>query len=362
MGKGAGELERAASPERDGDDAGLKESTAATRQDIEMTRAEMSSTIDAIQDKLDPDVLSEQAKETAHDVTDYAISEAKTAAREMTDHALAQAKETVVDLTRQGKSALREATIGKVETMAHSAGETTAGWRQTAVETVKANPIPAALVGLGLGWMFLNRSSGSSGSSRQQNGGGYGQRAYGSTYRPGGYVPAMVGGTSYGGQAVGASAYNGGTARDMGQEAKQAVGRVAEGAQDTAGRVVEQVQGTAANAIEQVQEAGGTVLSGAQDQAFRAQTFLERQLDDKPLLVGAVAVAIGAVLAGAMPSTRREDEMLGDTRDQLMGTARQLTQETMDKVGRVVDEAQTAAKNEAEHQSLIPEGGSSMRS
>jgi hypothetical protein len=90
-------------------------------------------------------------------VTDHAIREAKEAAREITDHAITQAREAVVDITGPARAALREATIGKVETMAHTASETAGGWRQMVVETVKANPLPAAVVGLGLGWMFLDR-------------------------------------------------------------------------------------------------------------------------------------------------------------------------------------------------------------
>jgi general stress protein YciG len=58
-----------------------------------------------------------------------------------------------------------------------------------------------------------------------------------------------------------------------------------------------------------------------------------------------------------MPSTSREDQMLGETRDRLVGTAKEFTQDTMQKVGRVVDEAQSAAKDEAREQSLVPEGG-----
>ena len=39
----------------------------ATRAQIEMTRAEMTETVDALQDKLDPQRLKEQAKERARD-------------------------------------------------------------------------------------------------------------------------------------------------------------------------------------------------------------------------------------------------------------------------------------------------------
>ena len=134
-------------------DVDYDEATATAREDIEFTRSEMTSTIEAIQDRLDPEALSEQAKETAHDVTDYAIREAKEAAREITDHALMQAREAVRDIAGQARLALRDATVGKVEHMARTATDTAGGWRQDLMDTVKANPGPAALLGLSVGWM-----------------------------------------------------------------------------------------------------------------------------------------------------------------------------------------------------------------
>jgi len=366
VGQRADELERAAR-ESSGvssvgveQDEDLDQSTAAAREEIELTRADMTSTIDAIQDKLDPEVLSEQAKDTAHDVTDHAIREAKEAAREITDHAIAQAREAVLDITGQAKTALREATIGKVETMAHTASETAGGWRQTLVETVKANPLPAAVVGLGLGWMFLNRPSH---GHNQLKGTESGTRGY----APAGYGSGVTGGGAYGGYAAAGFMSEGDARRAYGrtppertglggvvEDGQQAVGRVADQAQQTVGQVAEQVQGTAGVVIDQMQETSGQVVDQVQVQASRAQSFLQRQLDENPLLVGAVAVALGGVLAATVPVTPREDQLMGEARDHVMGTAKELTQETMHKVGRVVDEVQSAAKEEAQHQSLVP--------
>ena len=63
----------------------------AIAADIEQTREEMSETIEAIQERLDPEQLSqqatevtEQAREAAKDVAKYAIEEAKAAVNEMT--------------------------------------------------------------------------------------------------------------------------------------------------------------------------------------------------------------------------------------------------------------------------------------
>lgn len=91
------------------------------RAEIEQTRAEMSETIDAIQDRLRPQHIMEQAKET-----------------------------------------VRDATVGRIKDMASSVGETASGvatqvqeGAQQAVEYVRENPWPALLIGAGVTWMLL---------------------------------------------------------------------------------------------------------------------------------------------------------------------------------------------------------------
>jgi hypothetical protein len=94
------------------------------RETIEQTRSEMSETIDAIQERLSPSYLKEQVKE--------------------------QVKEQFED----AKEVVREATIGKVEVMAQRASETVANSGTSIWNAIKANPIPAAMVGAGLFWMW----------------------------------------------------------------------------------------------------------------------------------------------------------------------------------------------------------------
>jgi len=57
--------------------------------DIEQTRDEMSSTIEAIQERLDPERLQQQAVSTATEVSEQAV----TAATEITEQAKEAAKE-----------------------------------------------------------------------------------------------------------------------------------------------------------------------------------------------------------------------------------------------------------------------------
>ena len=304
-------------------ESGFAETTAAAREELELTRADMTSTLDAIQERLDPEIIAEHAKDTAQDVTDYAIREARQVAREIIDHARVQATEAVRDVTGQATLALRASTIGKVEMMARNATDTAGGLRQTVVETIKANPMPATVVGLCLGWMLLNRPSGSG---------------------------------SLQGAAANAAEHTAGQV--VAVRAQETVGQVADQVQGTAGHLIDKAQGTADQVMDQVHETSGQMFDQVLEQASRAQGFLQRQLEANPLLVGAVAVTVGGVLAGTVRSTPRENQLLGDTRDRLMGTARDLTQETMHKVGRVVDEAQQAATREARKQSLVPEDGS----
>jgi uncharacterized protein YjbJ (UPF0337 family) len=204
--------------------------------------------------------------------------------------------------------------------------------------------MPTALVGLGVGWMLLNRPSGARPSHTTSYGNGL------PTLAPGTYSTRP-----YGGQAYGLDDTDVSEARGIATTARNAIGGAADQVQHAAGQAVEQVQGTADQIMDQVQDMSGAVVDQVQEQVSQAQSFLHRQMEENPLLVGAVAVAIGGVLATTVRTNPREDQLLGAARDRLIGTAKELTHDTMDKVGRVVDEAQSAAKQEAKEQSLVPE-------
>ncbi|MDQ3701734.1 MAG: DUF3618 domain-containing protein [Chloroflexota bacterium] len=353
--------------------------TAVAREEIEQTRAEMSETIDAIQSRLDPEVLTEQAKDSAQEVADRAIQQAKEAVQEVaeraipqakeavqeaTDHAIQQAKTALADMTGQAGAALRAATIGKVEDMARNAGDTASGWRHTLMETIKAHPVPSAVAGLSLGWLYLNRSSGSSGArpSYQQGyqpASGYRPAGYAGDagYRSGEYRPTGSGSMSSGNTGSGIGAMADRAQESVGRAAdktQQRVGDAVDTVQETASNVAERAQETAGQVVDSVQETAGQVVDSVQDTASRAQGFLQRQLQENPLAVGATALAIGAALGAAMGTTPQEDKFFGETRDRLMGRAQEATQDTMEKVERVVDEVQHTAKREAQGQSLIP--------
>jgi hypothetical protein len=88
----------------------------------------------------------------------------------------------------------------------------------------------------------------------------------------------------------------------------------------------------------------------------RAQRTFVDTLHEEPLILGAIAVAVGAAIGAALPSTRTEDELLGETRDRLRDDALGYGRETLDKASHVAERALHAGDQEAEKHGLKPKG------
>jgi len=124
--------------ENTADDTGdnTEAETEAIREDIEQTRTKMAQTVNEIQERLTPHNIVEQVKETA--------------------------KETANEAIDNVKQTVRDATVGKVENMVNSVSESARETSSGLVGLIKENPIPAALAGLGLGWLYMKRQGNSS--------------------------------------------------------------------------------------------------------------------------------------------------------------------------------------------------------
>jgi hypothetical protein len=81
---------------------------------------------------------------------------------------------------------------------------------------------------------------------------------------------------------------------------------------------------------------------------------------ERPLVVGAVIVAIGAAIGAALPSTRKEDELLGGTRDRLRDKATEFGEDVVDRAGHVATSAMRAADEKAGEVGLKPDGDQTM--
>ncbi len=82
--------------------------------------------------------------------------------------------------------------------------------------------------------------------------------------------------------------------------------------------------------------------------ARRGADVISDFYDRQPLVVGALALAAGAALAGALPRTRTEDEYLGERSDHLFDEAERIFAEESKKLSRVVAAAKDEAMNIAD--------------
>jgi ElaB/YqjD/DUF883 family membrane-anchored ribosome-binding protein len=140
---------------------------------------------------------------------------------------------------------------------------------------VSDNPGPALLIGAGLAWLFIDRER-----SKSQA------------------LPTRL--------------------KHKALHAKEATGsRLSDAREQTSGRLGDARDYTS----ERVQSA-----------KERSQERYHSMKRENPLALGAIALAGGLAIGLLLPSTRREDDMMGETRDSLMDQAR-----------RIVDEARSAA-------------------
>lgn len=91
----------------------------------------------------------------------------------------------------------------------------------------------------------------------------------------------------------------------------------------------------------------------------RARAGFFDTLEEQPLVLGAIGVAVGAALGAALPATEREDELMGDTRDQLKRQAEREAGKQAEKARDMADAAYGAAKDEADNQGLNADAGKS---
>lgn len=197
-------------------------------------------------------------------------------------------------------------------------------------ETIRENPIPVALIGAGIGWLLMA-------GMRSDNG-----RAE--------YVSGEPEG--------GAERRQSGMARTA-HETLDNVGRRAQSAYDSARRSAgdtwSAARARAARMGEGMRDRARDWGSSAGDRAQQACRSFGEMVEEQPLLLGAAGLIVGAALGAAIPRTRYEDEMLGETRDSLKQSAEEFGREQWDKAQRVVERTVETVREEAERQGLTPE-------
>ncbi len=255
-------------------------SSAEIENDIEHTRHELDSTLDALEQKLSPGRLLDQA----------------------------------LGMVREGSS----------------------DGSNAALNAFRNHPVPLAMMGLGLGWLAVESSTGKSSANRQADG-------------PAGpavpYDPQMGGGAGAGEDegAMDRAKEKAGEAKNKARRAKGRVSEAAGSVGDRTHRAKERISGAAS----QAGDATGDMADRARERAQQARHRFRNQMEENPLVMGAISFGLGLASGVAAPTTRAEDRAMGEASDNVLQKARETGRETAEDLGETAKSAAGAAKEEA---------------
>lgn len=152
-----------------------------------------------------------------------------------------------------------------------------------------------------------------------------------------------------------------------------ALGSASETTQDMAHRGYTKTRaatrGAYSNTARSGQRAGRNVRRAGQQSAAQlteayevGREKLREAHEDYPLALGFGFLALGALAGLAIPRTRKEDELLGDTSDQVRDSAWEAGEEIVQQGKEAVDQAVSTARHAAEDQGLTPDNLASSAS
>jgi len=176
---------------------------------------------------------------------------------------------------------------------------------QTLGATMRNNPVPIALTLAGLTWLVAS--------------------SYNSRQPPG--------------QDLSSRFARSGVGQKLQQKAQTARDRLSETAASTRDRLSATTQ-TARDRFSSAGSMGAGRVSSrlhsardsARERAYQVQERVTTMMDEQPLVVGALAVAVGAIIGTAIPSTQYENRVLGAARERTLTKAQELGEQQYDSL------------------------------
>jgi len=296
-----------------------KRSPEEIESDIQRTRADFSSTIEAIQHKLSPGEMMGNAKE-------YALS------------------------TPPGAFSVN------------------------LINTIRDNPIPVALISIGVAWLMRAdkrpRYDTAYGRSRRSVAYADLDSPYEDEFATGygaGQVDTGGPGVMQRASARTSDAARGikdkasevgqrisGTASSVSSRLSSTASSMTDRVQETALSARERMQSTAQTARERMQSSAQTAQARMSDMSRRSQEQFARArertgqlINEQPLVVAALGVAVGAALGATLPRTQRENELMGTVRDDLLERAKETAREQAETLKQSAQRVAETAKEEA---------------
>jgi hypothetical protein len=254
--------------------------------DIEQTRAGINDTLHRLQDKISPGQLMDQA----------------------------------LDYVRSGQ-------VGR------AGGE----FASNLASVVRGNPVPLALIGIGIAWLAVSSSVGTASPTgpdgrRRSAGARVGDKGYGApTY-------------AVGVDAAGAGEETGHDGPGLLQSATAGVSQAAKDVRGKLGQIGDGAQETVAGLTGQVGDALRSASGAVGRQADRMQHDVQSIMRDQPLVIAGVGLALGAALGAALPGTELENRLVGEARDEVVGEAKALGREQLDHAQQALGKVGEAVK------------------
>jgi ElaB/YqjD/DUF883 family membrane-anchored ribosome-binding protein len=256
--------------------------------EIEATRSEMAGTVEELGDRLDPATIADRAKDR-----------------------------------------VREATIGTIETkvndmttaasdLASDAGRTAQEAGSGLIETIKANPVPAAMAGLGIGWLIMNRRSGQR-ASWDRSWATTGRRAWDTDLTGDRYDRAAGAGI-----------------RRTASELPEAFGRRVDDAGEAVGDAAATARRAAGDAFDTVGQTAGEAATTVSRTATDVVSQTQHAIEQNPIAFGAIAVAVGTAVGLALPATDAEKRVMGQAGSQLIDRAQSAASDTLREMDATV--------------------------
>ena len=298
--------------------------------EIAQTRAHMDDTLDQLSERLQP-------RHILDDVLDYFRSR-----RSDSGGSSGKGRQRLRSAASKTAGHMKE-TAGQVKDKASGAG-------RVAYEQVKQHPLPTVLIGAGIAMLLAERNRGSE----------Y-EQVYDSEDEMAGQLDAShtefefaegPGPESFAlpQHYTGSGSSDGPMSKlkNKGAELKEKAGA---SLQNMKQRTTEKTAALRRRASER----GAQLKEKARHGYEQSYQSIKHTAEERPLAVGLGFLAIGVVAGLLLPSTRKEDELVGPTRDRLVNRSREVAEDAVDRGKQVARAAYDTAAREAREQGLTPE-------
>lgn len=230
----------------------------------------------------------------------------------------------------------------------------------------REHPMPAAVIGLGLGWLMVESSRKDDEYDGLDRTNLYGEYGYGRTSAAGRYSTrySASGYSAEGGYAdydaddesSGRLSAAKDKVKDLAGSAKDAVAEAGHKVGDTVGEAAGWTKEHALDLGHQAKYRASALKGQAKVQTRRAKMGFWQTMEQSPLMIGAATLALGVIAGLAIPSTHKEDELMGETRDRLLDEVKETGKDVLEKGKHVAEAVADKVKDEVHNAGLTPEG------